>query len=154
MRNRGFKSHYNHKLFYGFQYIIYTVVSNRLTSNIQVQILSLVPTEVAKWYTRNTDDVLLNLKVCTLFSVNKYNAKTKIVNMNKDIKQWLKVLFVVLLVFCTIIPNAEIWNMKALGHTDGFHVLISVLDFILEGGLIFYFSKFFLFKKEEKEEKE
>ena len=74
--------------------------------------------------------------------------------MNKDIKQWLKVLFVVLLAFCAIIPNAEIWNMKALGHTDGFHVLISILDIILEGGLIFYFSKFFLFKKEEKAEKE
>ena len=74
--------------------------------------------------------------------------------MNKDIKQWLKVLFVVLLAFCAIIPNAEIWNMKAFGHTDGFHVLISILDIILEGGLIFYFSKFFLFKKEEKDEKD
>ena len=74
--------------------------------------------------------------------------------MNKDIKQWLKVLFVVLLAFCAIIPNAEIWNMKALGHTDGFHVLISIFDIILEGGLIFYFSKFFLFKKEKKEDKE
>ena len=74
--------------------------------------------------------------------------------MNKNIKQWLKVLLVVLLAFCAIIPNAEIWNMKADGHTDGFHVVVSVLDFILEGGLIFQFSKFFLFKKEEKDEKE
>ena len=74
--------------------------------------------------------------------------------MNKDVKQLLKVLFVVLLAFCAIIPNAEIWNMKALGHTDGFHAVVSVLDFILEGGLIFYFSKFFLFKKEKKDEKE
>lgn len=74
--------------------------------------------------------------------------------MNKNIKQWLKVLLVVLLACFTIIPNAEIWNMMADGHTDGFHVVVSVLDFILEGGLIFYFSKFFLFKKEEKDEKE
>ena len=65
--------------------------------------------------------------------------------MNKNIKQWLKVLLVVLLAFCTIIPNAEIWNMMADGHTDGFHAVVSVLDFILEGGLIFYFSKFFFF---------
>ena len=72
--------------------------------------------------------------------------------MNKDIKQWLKVLFVVLLAFCAIIPNAEIWNMKAAGHTDGFHVVGSVLDFILEGILIFYFSKLFLFKKEQKKD--
>lgn len=74
--------------------------------------------------------------------------------MNKDIKQWLKVLLVALLGFCTIIPNAEIWNMAADGHTDGFHVWVSILDFILEGGLVFYFSKFFLFKKEEKDKEE
>ena len=74
--------------------------------------------------------------------------------MDKNIKQWLKVLLVVLLGFCTVIPNAEIWNMATDGHTDGFHVWVSILDLILEGGLIFYLSKFFLFKKEVKEEKE
>lgn len=72
--------------------------------------------------------------------------------MNKEVLHWLKVLLVVLLAFCTIIPNAEIWNMAAAGHTDGFHVGVSIIDFLLEGGLVFYFSKFFLFKKEEKKE--
>lgn len=73
--------------------------------------------------------------------------------MNKDVLTWLKVLLVFLLAFCVIIPNAEIWNMASEGHTDGFHVWVSIIDFILEGGLVYYFSKFFLFKKEDKEEK-
>ena len=72
--------------------------------------------------------------------------------MNKEVLHWLKVLLVVLLIACTVIPNAEIWNMATENHTDGFHVFVSILDFILEGGLIFYFSKFFLFKKEEKKD--
>lgn len=68
--------------------------------------------------------------------------------MDKEVLHWLKVLLVVLLIACTIIPNAEIWNMAIENYTDGFHVFVSILDFILEGILIFYFSKLFLFKKE------
>ena len=61
--------------------------------------------------------------------------------MNKEVLHWLKVLLVVLLIACTIIPNAEIWNAAIENYTDGFHVFVSILDFILEGVLIFYFSK-------------
>ena len=68
--------------------------------------------------------------------------------MNKEVLHWLKVLLVVLLIACTIIPNAEIWNMATENYTDGFHVFVSILDFILEGVLIFYFSKLVLFKNE------
>ena len=68
--------------------------------------------------------------------------------MNTNIKHWLKVLLVFLLAFCTIIPNSEVWNLASEGHTDTFHVIVSIIDFIAEGLLIFYFSKFFLFKKE------
>jgi len=70
--------------------------------------------------------------------------------MNKEVLHWLKVLLVFILAFCVIIPNAEIWNMATAGHTDGFHVVVSILDFILEGGLVFWFSKYCLFKKEDK----
>ena len=68
--------------------------------------------------------------------------------MNKEVLHWLKVLLVVLLIACTVIPNAEIWNMAIENYTDGFHVFVSILDFILEGVLIFYFSKLVLFKNE------
>ena len=67
-------------------------------------------------------------------------------------KTYVKVLLVVLLVFCTIIPNNEIWNLATQGYTDCFHVLFSCLDFILEGALIYYISKHILFKKEPKPE--
>lgn len=69
--------------------------------------------------------------------------------MNKSIKQFLKVLLVFLLCFCIIIPNAEIWNMTYAGYTDTFHVIVSIVDFIAEVGLLYYFTKHCLFKKEE-----
>lgn len=61
-----------------------------------------------------------------------------------------KALFV-LFVACTIIANVEIWNLATEGYTDGFHVLFSVLNFILEGGVAFYFGKK-LFKRPIKSE--
>lgn len=68
--------------------------------------------------------------------------------MNAEVKLFLKVLFVFLLIACTVIPNSEILNMKALGYTDGFHVVFSILDFILEFGLIWFLGKKVLFSKE------
>ena len=42
--------------------------------------------------------------------------------------QFAKVASLFILAGVVFIPNIEIWNMKALGHTDGFHVLFSILN--------------------------
>lgn len=67
--------------------------------------------------------------------------------MNAELKFFLKVLFVFLLIACTVVPNSEIWNMKVAGSTDGFHVFFSVLDFVLEFVMIYLLGKHVIFKK-------
>lgn len=62
--------------------------------------------------------------------------------------EFVKVLVLVILIFLTIIPNVEVWNCAYLGHTDKFHVWVSIFDFIVEGGLVTYFAKKVLFKKD------
>ena len=62
-----------------------------------------------------------------------------------------KVLAVFVASFFAIITNVEIWNLAADHLTDGFHVVISVLNFLMEAGLITFFSLKYLFKKKATE---
>lgn len=62
--------------------------------------------------------------------------------------EFFKILVLIVLAFLVIIPNAEVWNCSYLGYTDGFHVWVSVLDFIVEGGLVYWFAKKVLLKKD------
>ena len=75
----------------------------------------------------------------------------------KTLVQFLKVLSVFLLGFVALITNVEIFNMAHAGHTDGFHVVLAIINFIAEGfGIYFYqkaigaFSELSAPKKEDK----
>lgn len=74
--------------------------------------------------------------------------------MKGELKTILKFVVLILLIGCVIVPNVEIWNMAALGHTDGFHVFFSILNFAVECGFVYFFSKKYLFKKEDKLDKQ
>lgn len=63
--------------------------------------------------------------------------------------EFLKWLLIAVLVFLTIIPNAEVWNVAHAGMTDGFHVVVSILDFIAEAVLVWIFGAKVLFKKKD-----
>lgn len=69
--------------------------------------------------------------------------------MKKEFAVILKFVILILLIGCVIVPNVEIWNMKALGHTDGFHLFFSILNFVVECGFVYFFGKNYLFKKED-----
>ena len=71
-----------------------------------------------------------------------------------NLKQFAKVLAVFLIGFIIIITNVEIWNLASADQTDGFHVVVSVLNFLLEGVGLYYFGKKVLFKKEKTEKVE
>ena len=81
--------------------------------------------------------------------------------MNEDNKKtlvkFLKVLSVVLLGFIAIIVNVEIFNMASAGHTDGFHVVLAIINLIAEGVGVYFYQKaigaFSDFKTEKKGEK-
>ena len=62
--------------------------------------------------------------------LNNKNIKTMTENNKKTLINFLKVLVLILLVGCAIIPNVEIWNLASEGNTDGFHVLFSILNLI------------------------
>lgn len=64
----------------------------------------------------------------------------------RNIKEFAKVLALFILGFLAIITNVEIWNCASNGATDGFHVWVSILNFIFEGFAIFEVWKW-LFKK-------
>lgn len=49
-------------------------------------------------------------------------------NNKQTLIDFAKVVSLFLLAGIVFIPNIEIWNMKALGYTDGFHVLFSWLN--------------------------
>ena len=75
-------------------------------------------------------------------------------DMNKDnMKTWLKVLLMLFLIACAIIPNVGIWNARTIPEAreviSGFVVFWSVVNFIAEGVGLYFFSKKILFKKEE-----
>ena len=65
--------------------------------------------------------------------------------MNEDNKktlvQFLKVLSVFLLGFIALIVNVEIFNMAAGGHTDGFHVVLAIINLVAEGVGIYFYQK-------------
>jgi len=71
--------------------------------------------------------------------------------------QFLKVLSVFLLGFIALIPNVEIFNMASKGYTDGFHVVLAILNLLAEGVGIYFYQKVigafseFKTKKENKE---
>lgn len=70
-----------------------------------------------------------------------------------NLKKFAKVFAVFLIGFIIIITNVEIWNLASVGQTDGFHVVVSILNFVLEGCGLYYVGKNVLFKKTEKVEK-
>ncbi len=65
----------------------------------------------------------------------------------KSLIEFVKVFAIALLGFIVLIPNVEIWNMASFGHTDGFHVVVSILNLV--GGFtgLYFFAKNVLFKK-------
>lgn len=72
---------------------------------------------------------------------------------NKEsLTQFAKVLCAFLVAFLIIITNVEIWNMASSGYTDGFHVVVSVLNFVWEAVLsVLFFKKYVFAKKVDKE---
>lgn len=62
-------------------------------------------------------------------------------NNKKTLMQFLKVLSVFLLGFIALIPNVEIFNMAAKHYTDGFHVVVAILNLIAEGFGIYFYQK-------------
>ena len=74
----------------------------------------------------------------------------------KTLVQFLKVLSVFLLGFIAIIVNVEIFNMAHGGHTDGFHVVLAIINLIAEGVGAYFYQKAigaFAFGEKKKEEK-
>lgn len=72
---------------------------------------------------------------------------------NKEsLMQFAKVLCAFLAAFLIIITNVEIWNMASSGYTDGFHVVVSVLNFVWEVAVsVLFFKKYVFAKKVDKE---
>ena len=62
-------------------------------------------------------------------------------NNKKTLVQFLKVLSVFLLGFIALITNVEIFNMAAKGYTDGFHVVVAILNLIAEGFGVYFYQK-------------
>lgn len=61
---------------------------------------------------------------------------------NKEsVLKWLKVVSVFLLAFVVLIPNVEIWNLASNKLTDGFHVVVSVLNLIFGGAAVYFYQK-------------
>ena len=60
--------------------------------------------------------------------------------------KFAKILCLVIIGFVALITNVEIWNVASDGGTDGFHVVLSIINLLLEGAAIFFFGKW-LFKK-------
>ncbi len=58
-----------------------------------------------------------------------------------SIKKFLKVLVVVILGFAALVTNVEIWNAASLGHTDGFHVFMAIINFLFEGVVIYSIAR-------------
>ena len=52
--------------------------------------------------------------------------------MNKNIKLFFLLVAAVIALAFAVVTNVEIWNMASEGHTDGFHVLMSIGNFIME----------------------
>ncbi len=63
--------------------------------------------------------------------------------------EFVKVLVVALLGFIALITNVEIWNMAAINQTDGFHVVVSILNLAAEAVALYFFGAKVLFKKTE-----
>lgn len=58
-----------------------------------------------------------------------------------------KALLIMIMGFIALITNVDIWNMGFMGYTDGFHVVTSILNFMMEGVGIYLFASKVLFKK-------
>lgn len=63
--------------------------------------------------------------------------------------EFVKVLTIALLGFIALITNVEIWNLAALNQTDGFHVVVSILNLAAEIVALYFFGTKVLFKKTE-----
>lgn len=68
----------------------------------------------------------------------------------KELIRFAKILVVVIVSLIALITNVEIWNVAAAGNTDGFHVVVSILNFLMEGVAIFFGTKKWLGKTEER----
>ena len=69
-------------------------------------------------------------------------------NNKQSLIQFAKVLLIFILAFVVIIPNAEIWNLASQHLTDGFHVVLSVLNFVFGGLCTFALGRKLLKKNE------
>lgn len=64
--------------------------------------------------------------------------------MDKSTRKFLKVLTIFILGFVALVTNVEIWNVAYLGHSDGFHVFMSIINFLFEGTVIYFIAKSWL----------
>lgn len=63
-------------------------------------------------------------------------------DVNKTNLKWFgKAIILCALIFTVLIPNVEIWNMAYHGYTDTFHVIMSIINFVVGSGGIAYFAK-------------
>lgn len=67
----------------------------------------------------------------------------------KTLKQFGKVTCAMIIALIIIITNVEIWNMFAVGSTDVFHLVVSIINIVWEVVVSALFFKKFMFKKEE-----
>lgn len=67
----------------------------------------------------------------------------------KTLKHFGKVVWAMLIAMVIIITNVEIWNVFALGNTDVFHVIVSVINVIWEVVISALFFKRVVFKPED-----
>lgn len=58
-----------------------------------------------------------------------------------------KAFLLMIMGFVALITNVDTWNMAYMGYTDGFHVVVSILNFMMEGLGIYWFARKILYKK-------
>ena len=59
----------------------------------------------------------------------------------QSLVHFLKVLLIFVLAMLTIVTSAGIWNTYAQSNIDGFYFLCSIINFVAEGILIYFFAK-------------
>lgn len=88
----------------------------------------------------------------TFFSIiHKFVKINKIMTdaNKKNLITGSKVLTLVIVAFVALITNVEIWNCFYNGDTDGFHLAVSIVNFIGEFIGIYFLAKKVLFKQME-----
>lgn len=59
----------------------------------------------------------------------------------QSLVSFLKGLLIFVLAMLTIITSAGIWNTYAQSNIDGFYFWCSIINFVAEGILIYFFAK-------------